>query len=237
MKNAFIHTYVSVDCVIFGFDNTRLNILLVQKNIDGNVSQLKLPGSLIYHNEDVDEAAHRVLYELTGIKRITLQQFKCFASVDRAKNPNDIIWMNKEYKPNIDRLITVAYLSLCKIDRKLNSNLSKYSSSEWCPINQVGKLPFDHNEIVKTALIEIRKWIEHNPILIFELLPHKFTINQLHRLYEAIYAKKIDVRNFYKRVATMPYVLPLEEKQEDVSHRAARYYKFDKKVFNKFKTT
>ena len=98
-------------------------------------------------------------------------------------------------------------------------------------------MPFDHNQIVKESLVEICRWVEYNPVIVFELLPQKFTISQLHKLYEAIYNKKIDIRNFHKKVAAMSYVIPLEEKQKDVSHRAARYYKFDKKAYNKLKTS
>ncbi|MBK5720492.1 NUDIX hydrolase [Dysgonomonas sp. Marseille-P4677] len=237
MKTNFIHTYVSVDCVVFGFEDDQLNILLVQRSADSNIPKdLKLPGSLIYNEEDVDDAAHRVLFELTGIKRMSLKQFRCFASPNRTKNPDDVKWLDVAYQPNINRLITVAYLSLCKVDRKLN-NISKYKLTEWCPISKLPEMPFDHNQIVKESLTEIRHWIEFDPAIVFELLPQKFTISQLHKLYEAIYDKSIDIRNFHKKVAAMPYVVALEEKQKDVSHRAARYYKFDKKEYNKRKTS
>lgn len=240
MKTNFIHTYVSVDCVVFGFDDEQLNILLVQRNnIDeSDTKRLKLPGSLIFNNEDVDDAASRVLYELTGIKRMTLKQFRCFAAPDRASNPEDIKWLDQAYKPDIDRLITVAYFSLCKIGRKLNvSNITKYKAVEWCPLSELSDMPFDHNKIVEASLVDIRRWIETDPVIVFDLLPQKFTISQLHRLYESIYNKKIDIRNFHKKVATMTYVLPLAEKQSGVSHRAARYYKFDKKAYNRLKTS
>lgn len=237
MKTNFIHTYVSVDCVVFGFEDDHLNILLVQRNVDKKGSKdMKLPGSLIYNEEDVDDAANRVLFELTGIKRMSLKQFRCFASPGRANDPDDQKWLDIAYQPNINRLITVAYLSLCKVDRKLN-NISKYKQTEWCPIDKIPQMPFDHNQIVKESLVEIRRWIEYNPAIVFELLPQKFTISQLHKLYEAIYNKKIDIRNFHKKVAAMSYVIPLEEKQKDVSHRAARYFKFDKKSYNKLKTS
>ncbi len=237
MKTNFIHTHASVDCVIFGFEDDHLNILLVQRNVDkkGN-KDLKLPGSLIYNEEDVDDAANRVLFELTGIKRMSLKQFRCFASPDRVNNADDRKWLDFEYEPNINRLITVAYLALCKVDRKLN-NVSKYKQTEWCPIHNIPQMPFDHNQIVKESLTEIRRWIEYNPSIVFELLPHKFTISQLHKLYEAIYDKKIDIRNFHKKVIAMSYVIALDERQKDVSHRAARYFKFDKKAYNKLKTS
>lgn len=152
---------MSVDCVVFGFDyDNRLNILLVKRrlNDDSEEKQSKLPGSLIFSNEDVDESAQRVLFELTGIKKMVLKQFRCFADPNRASNPDDIKWMSKEYKPDIDRIITVAYLSLCKIDHKINS--LKYVTGDWCPIDKIPALPFDHNKIINESLVEIRKWIE-----------------------------------------------------------------------------
>ncbi len=234
MKRNYIHTFVSVDCVVFGFDNENLNILLVRREKEPTTEfkNMKLPGSLIYNDEDVDDAANRVLYELTGIRRMSLRQFRCFASPDRARNVEDQKWLDKEYQPNINRLITVAYLSLCKIDRKL-VNISKYKDSVWLPISELPQMPFDHNLIVEESLSEIRKWVESEPVVIFELLPSKFTISQVRKLYEAIYNKKIDVRNFHKKIAAMPYVVALNEKQQNVSHRAARYYKFDKTIYNK----
>ncbi len=234
MKRNYIHTFVSVDCVVFGFDNENLNILLVSREQEPTIEfkNMKLPGSLIYNDEDVDDAANRVLFELTGIKRMSLRQFRCFASPDRARNVEDREWLDKEYQPNINRLITVAYLSLCKINRKL-TNISKYKNSVWIPLSELPQMPFDHNLIVEKSLSEIRKWVESEPVVIFELLPSKFTVSQVRRLYEAIYDKKIDVRNFHKKIASMPYIVALEEKQQDVPHRAAQYYKFDKNIYNK----
>ena len=234
MNTKFIHTYVSVDCVIFGFDNKQLNILLVQQS-KNKVKDLKLPGSLIYDNEDVDNAANRILFELTGIKKMSLRQFRCFASPERASNPQDIKWLDKEYHPHINRLITVAFLAICRIDKKLN-NISKYRETQWISVDKIPQLPFDHNKIVGESLCEIRRWVEFDPAITFESLSNKFTIGQLHKLYEAIYYKEIDIRNFHKKVRGIPYILALAEKQGGVSHRAARLHKFDKKIYNKLRT-
>ncbi|MDR6513506.1 NUDIX hydrolase [Chryseobacterium camelliae] len=237
MSPSFIHTYVSVDCVVFGFDHeNRLNILLAQRHFE-NVPierQKKLPGSLILSEEDVDDAAQRVLHELTGIKKMVLKQFKCFADPMRASSKDDIKWMGEEYKHNIDRIITVAYLSLCKIDHKINS--TKYDTVDWCPIDKVPLLPFDHNKIISESLIEIRKWIESDFSIIFELLPKRFTIRQLYQLYSALSEKRIDIKNFHKKISSFNYIIPLDEIETNVAHRAARYYKFDAKVFKKNNT-
>jgi hypothetical protein len=231
MGAKFIHTYVSVDCIVFGFDNNELNVLLVQLD-HGKIGNknLKLPGGLIYDHEDVNDAAQRILHELTGIRRMNLRQFRCFASPDRARHPDDIKWMNNAYQSHIDRLITVAYLSLCKIDKRLN-NVSGFKSAKWCRLNELPVMPFDHNKIVEASRDEIRRWVEHDPAMMFELLSQKFTVSQFHALYEAVYNRKIDIRNFHKKVKNMAYVVPLDEKQANVTHRAARYYKFDKHIY------
>lgn len=235
MTQNFIHTYVSVDCVVFGFDHeNRLNILLVQRHIDVPERQKRLPGSLIFSNEDVDDAAERVLHELTGIKKMVQKQFRCFADPLRASNEHDIKWMEKEYKQQIDRIMTVAYLSLCKIDHKINS--TKYDTVDWCPIDEIPSLPFDHNKIINKSLIEIRRWIETDFSIIFELLPKKFTIRQLYQLYSALSEKYIDIKNFHKKISSFNYIVALDEIEKNVSHRAARYYKFDAKIYKKNNT-
>ncbi|MFP7654281.1 NUDIX hydrolase [Chryseobacterium proteolyticum] len=152
----------------------------------------------------------------------------------RASNAHDIKWMDQEYKHHIDRIITVAYLSLCKIDHKINS--TKYDTVDWYPIDEVPGLPFDHNKIISESLMEIRKWIESDFSIIFELLPKRFTIRQLYQLYSALSEKNIDIKNFHKKISSFPYIVPLDEIQKDVSHRAARYYRFDAKIYKKNNT-
>lgn len=237
MHTNFLHTYVSVDCVIFGFDGENLNVLLVERaDNENSLPDMKLPGSVIYHEEDTDKAAGRVLNELTGIKKMKLKQFKCFSSTDRTKNPEDIKWLATAYHHRIERIITVAYLALTKINRKLHA-VSKYKSVSWTPVDKISKMPFDHNRIVEDSLEEIRNWIVSDPSIVFELLPPKFTAAELRKLYEAIYRKQLDVRNFHKKISALEYIVPLDERQQNVAHRAARYYKFDKILYNKRKTT
>jgi ADP-ribose pyrophosphatase YjhB (NUDIX family) len=233
MEHSFLRTYVSVDCVVFGFDKSRLNVLLVQRNtLSSNGKELKLPGSLLYQPEDADAGAYRVLNELTGIKKITLWQFKSFTSPKRIADSDDAAWLEVTYHNKFDRLITIAYLSLGKINRKLNIG-SKYATAVWRPISELPQMPFDHNRIVEEALDEIRRRVEMEPAILFELLPGKFTAAELRHLYEAVYRKKYDIRNFHKRIAALDYIVALDEKQEGVSHRAARYHKFDRIIYNK----
>jgi len=235
MDLLYMQTYVSVDCVVFGFSKNQLYVLLVRrKSPDSDTKGLKLPGSLIYQPEDANAAANRVLNELTGIHKMTLKQFKAFTSPERIADAEDVQWLEYAYHNSIDRLITIAYISLCKITRKLNV-ASKYKAVEWIPVDKLPVMPFDHNKIVEESLKEIRNWVENDPVILFELLPLKFTATELRLLYEAIYNKKLDARNFHKKMIQMPYVLPLEERQENVKHRAARYYKFDRVAYNKRK--
>jgi hypothetical protein len=229
----FMQTFVSVDCVIFGFDGNDLNVLLVRRQSELRKDHgLKLPGSLIFQEEDADIAAYRVLYELTDIRKMALKQFKSFTSPKRTANPSDVRWLEYAYKNKIDRLITIAYLSLCRIDRQFNA-VSKYKTVEWRPVGKLPEMPFDHNQIVASSIKEIQHWIDADRTVIAELLPPKFTASALQNLYEAIYQKRYDVRNFRKKMNSMEYIVPLNETQEDVPHRAAKLYKFDKPIYRK----
>lgn len=240
MKDTFpplANNHISVDCVVIGFDGVQLKVLLVKRmgEEEGEVfHDMKLPGSLIYMDEDLDEAAQRVLHELTGLKNMNLVQFKAFGSKNRTKNPKDVHWLERAQRAKVERIVTIAYLSLVKIDRALNRNLDECQAS-WVAMEDIADLAFDHNLIIKEALSYIRQYVEINPSALFELLPRKFTAAQLRVLYELVYEKRIDVRNFHKKMAQMEYVVPLDEKQEGVSHRAARFYRFEKKVYNKIR--
>ena len=229
------NNHISVDCVVIGFDGEQLKVLLIKRigEEDGQVfHDMKLPGSLIYQDEDLDEAAQRVLCELTGVKNVGLVQFKAFGSKDRTKNPKDVRWLERAEKAKVERIVTIAYLSLVKIDRALNKNLDNFQA-EWVPLDEVKDLAFDHNLIIEEAMKFIRQYVEFNPSCLFDLLPRKFTALQLRVLYEVLFGKQIDVRNFHKKIMMMEYVIPMDEFQQGVSHRAARYYRFDKKIYNK----
>ena len=229
------NNHISVDCVVIGFDGEKLKVLLVKRmgEESGEVfHDMKLPGSLIYMDEDLDDAAKRVLRDLTGLKNVDLMQFKAFGSKDRTKNPKDVHWLERAEKAKVERIVTIAYFAMVKIDKTLNKNLDEYKA-EWVALEEVKDLAFDHNLIIKEAMTYIRQFVEFNPSMLFELLPRKFTAAQLRTLFELVYDKPVDVRNFHKKIAMMEYVVPLEEKQQGVAHRAARYYKFDKKIYNK----
>ena len=215
------NNHISVDCVVIGFDGEQLKVLLVKRAGEDNgevYHDMKLPGSLIYMDEDLDEAAQRVLYELTGLKNVNLMQFKAFGSKNRTSNPKDVRWLERAMQSRVERIVTIAYLSMVKIDRTLDKNLDEHQAC-WIALKEV--------------MTYIRQFVGFNPSMLFELLSRKFTAAQLRTLFELVYDKVVDVRNFHKKIAMMEYVVPLEEKQQGVAHRAARYYKFDKKIYNK----
>ena len=231
------NNHISVDCVVIGFDGERLKVLLIRRAVEeeGKVfHDMKLPGSLIYMDEDLDGAAKRVLNELTGLKNVRLMQFKAFGSKDRTKDPKDIHWLERAMRSKVERIVTIAYVSLVKIDRNMNQELDNHQAC-WVALPDVKALAFDHNLIIKEAMVHIRQYVEFNPSALFDLLPRKFTALQLRTLYELIYERPFDVRNFHKKIMQMKYVVPLDEKERGVAHRAARYYRFDRKEYNKMR--
>ncbi|MCD8261415.1 MAG: NUDIX domain-containing protein [Bacteroides sp.] len=236
-KNGLINPNVSVDCVIVGFDGECMKVLLVKqvgKEPGSEYNDMKLPGSLIYDDEDLDEAAGRVLYELTGIKNLNLLQFRAFGSKNRTHNPKDVNWLERFHRLNskVERIVTIAYLSMVKIDKKLTQLSDKYEAC-WVEWKEIRNLAFDHEQIIAEALTYIRQYVEYHPSVLFDLLPRKFTASELRILFELVYDRQFDVRNFHKKIAMMEYIVPLEERQKGVPHRAARYYKFDKKIYKK----
>ncbi len=231
MGNEFINNpHISVDCVVFGFDGEKLKALLIERSIHEQnelYNDKKLPGSIILNQENLDDAASRVLTELTGLKNIYLRQFKSFGDPNRSSNPRDVYWLEETTKLKIGRIITVAYVALIKIDRKIVFT-AENSTANWFDVTEISKmqLAFDHNKIIADALQHIRHQLTVEPNLLFELLSKKFTISQLRMLYDVINQCKSDVRNFQKKIAQMDYLIALDELEEGVPHRAARLYKY-----------
>lgn len=227
-----LYPHVSVDCVLLGFSENKFKVLLTHIDDREIEKTRKLPGSLIYKNEDLDEAAQRILTESTGVKKVALKQFKCFGSPKRTENEKDVKWLEKTTDVKADRIITVAYLSLCKLNTRLLA-LEKNQTVSWCSIDELPNLPFDHEQIVVEAIREVRNWVDQDNSIVFEFLPAKFTALDLRRVYEAIYNKVYDVRNFKKKMKSLEYIVPLDEKQQNVAHRAAQYFRFDRVKYNK----
>lgn len=231
------NNHISVDCVVIGFDGEQLKVLLIDRTYEEDskiIKDMKLPGDLIFKDEDLDDAAKRVLLNLTGINDLNLSQFKTFGSRNRTSNVNDVHWLENESKAKVDRIVTIAYFTCVKLDSSLMRKTDKFKA-HWVAIVDIPHLAFDHNIIIKEGLAAMRRKIETSPDILFKLLPKKFTASEFRYLYQVLYDKKMDVRNFHKKMVMMAYVVKLKEKEEGVAHRAAHYYKFNKKIYNQLR--
>lgn len=233
MDDSVYNPHVSVDCVVFGFDGENLKVLLIERSIaerNEMYNDKKLPGSIILADEDLDDAASRILNELTGLRNIYLSQFRSFGNPSRTRNPRDIHWLQETTRLKIGRIVTVAYVALVKISRKIQFNDPDVKAN-WYDVKEITgmNMAFDHRDIIECGLMHIRHRVMTEPHILFELLPKKFTISQLRILYDVLYQTRSDVRNFRKKVAQMPYVVMLDEMETGVPHRAARLYRFDRK--------
>ena len=227
---------ISVDCVVFGYDlNTKaLNVLLIKRYLESEdkkqilVNDHVLTGYHVLENETLDQSATRVLKELTGLTNLYKKQFKAFGNPDRLTNETDLIWI-KDQKFD-KRTITIAYYFLLKTeDVDLKNN--KYDA-KWFPTKNLPKLGFDHEKIIKEALEDLKTKCLSEPI-IFELLPDKFTINDVQDAYQSILGIEIDNRNFRRKLINKKYIIPLDEKQFGVSKKPAKLYMFSKDIYEK----
>jgi len=220
----FYKAAFTVDSVIFGFDEGDLKILLIKRGEDPYLGMWGLPGYFVEEGETLNAAADRVLEELTGLRDVYLEQVHTFGATNR--HP-------------AGRVITTAYFSLIKIKdykiRETNNQIAK--RAEWHTLTDIRELAFDHNDIVKACFKILKRRVRTQPIG-FELLPPKFTLTQLQHLYEAILLsdqpignRKLDKRNFRKKILSMNLLIDLKEVQEGVAHRPAKLYRFDKEKY------
>lgn len=213
----FTYTYarpsVTVDCVVFGLDLSAddLKILLIQRSADPFAGRWALPGGFVDMDETIDTAAKRELQEETGLSKLYLEQLYTFG--DPGRDPRD-------------RVITVAYYALVKMSDFHPKAASDAKDVAWFSVSDLPRLAFDHPKIIATALARLKGKVRYQPIG-FELLPAKFTLSQLQRLYEIVLERQLDKRNFRKKILGMGLLIELEEIQKDVAHRAARLYRFD----------
>lgn len=208
---------ITIDCTVFGFDNGSLQVLLVEHADGITKGKWALPGGWITQREHIDEAAQRLLYNITGLDNIYLEQLKAFGAPDRYP---------------LSRVITVGYFALIKrADYNVTAGFNA-SDAKWHNIKDIPQLAFDHNDILNFSIKQLRKNVRHAPIG-FSLLPKKFTLLELMHLYEEILGHEMDKPNFRRKFLKMGLLKPLAEKQENVSHRAAQLYEFDMKIYEK----
>lgn len=201
---------VAVDCVIFGFDSQGLQLLLIRRNFEPGRGMWSLMGGFVRGGEGIYDAAERVLSQLTGLRNVYLEQLSAFGEVNR--DPGE-------------RTISVAYYSLIKIG-EYDKELVKQHDAHWVPLAQIPELVFDHAGMVDKALRRLRRRARMQPIG-FELLPDKFSMPQLQSLYEGIYQKELDKRNFRKKILSMGLLDKLEEKDKSSSKKGAFLYQFN----------
>ena len=229
---------LSVDCVVFGFDYSKLNVLLTKRELvdkeTGNIIFIDytVQGHHVLEGENLEEAACRVLKEKTGLENIYLEQFYTFGDTDRMLGERDQLWTKKSYPMVAGHVITVGYYSL--VDSLQVNPDQQHQQTMWFPVDELPELGFDHERIIQKALSCLRVKLSREPVG-FELLPEKFTLSQLQNLYEAVLGIKMDRRNFRKKAAQMKYVIPLDEKQTGVAHKPAQVFIFSKDVYKRTK--
>ena len=201
---------LAVDCIVFGFDGQDLKVLLIKRGFEPEKDKWSLMGGFVGNNEDPNQAANRVLNQLTGLEGIYLEQLQVFG------NPN---------RDPIERTISVSYFALIDI-HKYEKQLSNDYHPEWFLIKDIPNLIFDHQEMINQAKKRLRYKAALHPIL-FELLPHKFTIPQLLSLYEGIYDTQFDKRNFSRKLLSTDLLVKLKDKDKDSSKKGAFYYTLD----------
>lgn len=207
--------WLSVDCIVFGFDEGKLKILIGKRKMDPGRGEWSLYGGFVNADESVDDAASRTLLELTGLKRIYMRQIGAFGNVDR--DPGE-------------RVVSIAYYALINVndyDEKLRTS----HGAEWMDINEIPQLYSDHNEMVRKARKLMRQKLSHEPVG-FRLLPKLFTLTQLQKLYEAVNGEELDKRNFRKRVKDMDFIEKTDLIDKKGSKRGAYLYRFNKRVYN-----
>ncbi len=215
----FERANLTVDCVVFGLDHEDLKIMLIQRGLEPFKGEWALPGGFARVNETLEETARRELKEETGIEKVYLEQLYTFDAKDR--DPRE-------------RIITVAYYALVKLEGHNIQATTDARKAAWFSVDDLPELAFDHEDLVDAALERLKGKVRYQPIG-FELLPKKFTLSQLQKLYEIVLNQALDKRNFRKKILGMGILVGLDELQEDVAHRAAKLYKFDEKNYEQKK--
>ena len=201
---------VAVDCIIFGFDGWNIKLLLVERSLMPESGKWSLMGGFVNPSESPEDAASRVLEERTGLKEVYMEQFSVFGKPDR--DP-------------VERTLSIAYFALIDI-HQYEKQLSEEHNPEWFLLNKMPQMVFDHAEMVKQAMKQLRYKAALHPIL-FQLLPDRFTIPQLQALYEGVYQTKFDDRNFSRKLLSTGLLVKLTEKDKLSSKKGAYYYRLD----------
>lgn len=216
-----MHTYkyprpvVAADCVVFGWNENGLHVLLVKRNTDPFAGKWSLPGGFVMEQETTDQTTARVLQSKAGLRNVFFEQLYTFSNSER--DPRG--W-----------ILTVAHYALVGLSTAMQQKQEGSAESKWFALGKIPALAFDHREIVNMAIARLKGKVRYQPVG-FELLPDKFTLRQLQQLYEDILGIEIDKRNFRKKISSMKLLKESGEKQQNVAHKAAMLYAFDDKKY------
>ena len=215
MNMAINKINTSIDCVIFGFQNAVLKVLLIKRNNEPSKGVMALPGDFIGLDEDIDDSATRALHKITNLTDIYLEQIRAFGAKNRFPK---------------ERVITIGYYALINIEKYKPMPGHTAERLEWCNVHDLPVLAFDHKQIVDAAMAILKRKVRHEPVG-FNLLPDIFSITELQQLYEAVLNTELNKRNFRTKLAQMKLLIDTGKKQENVSHKPAQLYRFDEKVY------
>ena len=210
------YLHVSVDCIILGFRDNEINVLIIKRKFEPLRGKRSLMGGFVRLNESLDETVSRVVAEYTGVEDMYMEQVRAYGEVER--DPGE-------------RVISIVYYALINMEQ-FDEKLRRQHNAEWVNINNIGTLILDHNQFLNDTVRLLRRRTATRPVG-FNLLPEKFTLPQLQALYEAIYQKQLDKRNFRKKMFEMDVLEKLEEKDKYTSKRGAYLYKFNKEKYDR----
>lgn len=206
---------LAVDCIVFGFDGEDLKILLIKRDFEPEKGKWSLIGGFLKKEEDLDQAAIRILHHLTGLHNVYMEQFYAYSKVDR--DPGE-------------RTISVAYYALIDIASH-NKELVQFNSAKWFSLKKAPDLIFDHDKMVARAVSRLKYRTKTKPIG-FELLPERFTMLQLQKLYESVLGEKLDKRNFTNKINSLNILIKLGEKDMESSKKGSYLFQFDAEKYN-----
>ena len=211
------HPALTVDCVVFGIDESDLKLMLIRRELEPFKGRWALPGGFVRMDETTEDAALRELEEESGLKDIFLEQLYTFSAIER--DPRE-------------RVVSVSYYALVRLEAHDLKASTDAVDAAWFTIDELPDLAFDHQKMADLALNRLKGKLRYKPIG-FELLPELFTLSQLQHVYEVVLGEKLDKRNFRRRVLKTGLIVETGEVQKDVAHRAAQLFKFDKKHYEK----
>lgn len=209
------HPAVTTDCVVFGFDGSSLNLLLIKRGIEPFKGKWALPGGFVNMDETAEEGAARELKEETGVKDIFIEQLQAFSSPDR--DPRE-------------RVITIAFMAFVRQEHYELCAGDDAANAQWFPVDKLPELAFDHKQIIQTALERLRWKTTYEP-LVFHLLNEEFTMTELQTIYEAVLGRNFDRRNFHKKMTSTGFIHDTHKTRQQNNGRPGTLYTFEEKTF------